>query len=179
MTTLFIGIFTGGKIISKDNLFDLKDVPYLEYISRKELHHELKTPNDYICEYPKFTAINLDGTKRILKAGNFEIIDIGHDEGKRNFEGRNITISESNGQQIHTYRSLIPSFRPAGVSLLATCSSGPRHSTQSLPRFTQGLMQTHKSYVMKTPLRRNFIYQFALVAGWTEFFYLFLSNVSQ
>ena len=106
MTTTFIGIFPDKQIAVKDSLFLLNEIPYLEYSFKKELHREFKTPSGYVCLYWKYTPINSDGTKRILEAGNFEIIDIEPDEGDRNFAGRNIRVSENNGQRVHTYRSL-------------------------------------------------------------------------
>jgi hypothetical protein len=106
MNTQYIGIFKNKQIISKEKLEDLNAIPYVEYIFRKELHHEYPGSNGYICKYPIFIPINKDGTKRIIKIGKFEIIDIGPDEGERNFKGRTIKISESKGKLIHTFRSI-------------------------------------------------------------------------
>ena len=111
MTTRYTGVFSPDrKVISKSSLQDFVGIPYIEHIFKEEFHHEFKKLNGYMAQYPIFSAINLDGTKKILKAGNFEIIDIGPDEGTKNFEGRNIKIAENDGQKIHTHRSTIPSY---------------------------------------------------------------------
>jgi hypothetical protein len=106
MTTSFIGVFNDRNLINRNSLEEIINIPYIEYIFKKVLHHEFETPTGYVCKYWQYIPINTDGTKRILKAGKFEIIDIGFDEGERNFRGRNITISENLGQTIHVYRSI-------------------------------------------------------------------------
>jgi hypothetical protein len=105
MKTTYLGVFSDKNTVYRKDLTSLLEIPYIEFIFKRELHHSYITPSNYICEYWSYTAINSDGSKRILKAGNFEIIDIGPDEGERNFIGRTIRISEDNGNKIYSYRS--------------------------------------------------------------------------
>jgi len=106
MKDSFIGVFKGGDIIIKDELTELQSVPHITHFFKRHSHRRYEPTYGSPSDYWTYTPINFDGTRGTISAGKFKIIDIGPEEGNRDFFGRIISIAENDGQEVHNWRSL-------------------------------------------------------------------------
>lgn len=93
----YIGFLPDKTSIMKDSLEELNNVPHIEYILTETL------PEGWpVNGWPKYSVINPDETNRIIKIGNYQVIDIDYFD-KRYLKGRIATIIEVDSKQSHKF----------------------------------------------------------------------------
>lgn len=92
----YIGFLPDHKILRRENLHDFVDNEYIDYILLEEIFDQ---------GWPKYTLLNKDGTKRNLRIGKYEVIDMAY-SNETYHSNRMVTVIEKDSKKTHTFTML-------------------------------------------------------------------------
>ena len=99
---MFIGVLKDRSVITKDSLKNIASIPYIDYIFMVEFKTLAPNVTQRFGALATFIPINADGSKRVIKINDYEIIDISSDKelyGRQNWQARTICLSEKSGEK--------------------------------------------------------------------------------